>query len=192
MTGYEISRSDSLYGTYAPIAYVNTSSYDDTATVSGNRYYYKIRAYVNVNGTDYFGEYSQPLSAQSHIQLSGVCADNAVSLSWTAWPTTKTYEVYCAPKGSDEFVLLTTTKGLTYTTSQYKDSLTNLVDFDPNVTYQFKIRAISDTGEKSPESNIVEVTYNNVLVGAELTNEPTHYESSTPNVPSKKTLYFIA
>lgn len=159
VTGYEISRSDSLNGKYKTITYTNSSSYDDNSTISGNHYYYKVRAYVNVNGTNYFGEYSQPLSAQSKIQLYGSCVDGNISLSWTTWPSAEKYQIYCAPKGSDDFVRLKTVTDLTYETSQYKDDLKNLVDFDPDVTYQFKICAVFDNDTKSPDSNIIEVTY---------------------------------
>ena len=159
VTGYEVLRSDSLDGEYTPIAYTNLNSYDDASTVSGNRYYYQIRAYVNVNGTDYFGEYSQPLSAQSKIQLYGFCEDGKMSLTWTAWPSAVKYQIYCAPKGSDEFVLLKNKAGLAYETTQYKDSLKNRVDFEPSITYQFKVCAVLADGTKSPESNIIETTY---------------------------------
>lgn len=108
VTGYEILRSDSLNGDYETLTYTNSSSYDDNTTVSGNRYYYKVRAYVNVNGTNYFGEDSQPLSAQSKIQLYGFCENGNITLTWTTWPAAEKYEIYCAPKGSDDFVRLKT------------------------------------------------------------------------------------
>lgn len=159
VTGYEILRSDSANGDYETIAYTNLNYYDDNTTVSGNRYYYKVRTYVNVNGSNYFGEYSQPISAQSRIQLHGVYKNGNISLTWTTLPAAQKYEIYCAPKGSDDFVLLSTVTKPTYETAQYKDAQKNLVDFDPNIIYQFKICAVLTNDTKSPDSNIVEVTY---------------------------------
>lgn len=43
-TGFEITRSTTLGGTYSPIATVNTNSYLDTALSSNTSYYYKVRA----------------------------------------------------------------------------------------------------------------------------------------------------
>lgn len=183
VTGYEIFRSDSLDGTYTSIAVVASNSYDDTDTVSGKRYYYKVRAYANVNGVNYYGAESQPISAQSHIQLYGSCVGEAISLSWSAWPEADTYQIYYAPKGSDEFVLLQTLADLTFTTTPYTASPENPVTFDPNVTYQIKVCAVLADGKMSPDSNVIEVTYGQSLA----TNaEAVTTNAAIPNKQGKK------
>jgi|GEM_PF-4223190 len=49
-SGYEISRSTSRDGGYSVLACVNKTYYTDAGLIAGTGYYYKVRAYVLVNG----------------------------------------------------------------------------------------------------------------------------------------------
>lgn len=158
VTGYEVLRSETVDGEYTTLTYTNTNSFDDTTAVSGKQYYYKVRAYVNVAGKDHFGEYSVPISAQALIQLDGYCSDGKVSLSWSAWSSAQKYQIYCAVE-DDEFIHLKTLTELSYTTDRYKDTFHQWADFDDNVTYHFKVRAVFADGTKSPYSNTIKLTY---------------------------------
>jgi fibronectin type 3 domain-containing protein len=67
-TGYEIYRAESKNGSYKKIATVkkaSTVSYTDTKSLKkGKTYYYKVRAYVKVNGKTYYSDYSSVKSVK--------------------------------------------------------------------------------------------------------------------------------
>lgn len=60
VTGYLIYRSDSRNGTYKKVGKVSagTTTWKDSGLNTYTRYYYKIRAYSRVNGTNTYGSYS--------------------------------------------------------------------------------------------------------------------------------------
>ena len=60
-SGYKVYSATSSNGTYSlkkTITSINTLSYTNTNLVSGKTYYYKVRAYRNVNGKVVYGPYS--------------------------------------------------------------------------------------------------------------------------------------
>lgn len=60
-SGYKVYSATSSNGTYSlkkTITSINTLSYTNTNLVSGKTYYYKVRAYRNVNGNVVYGPYS--------------------------------------------------------------------------------------------------------------------------------------
>ena len=60
-SGYKVYSATSSDGTYSlkkTITSINTLSYTNTNLVSGKTYYYKVRAYRNVNGNVVYGPYS--------------------------------------------------------------------------------------------------------------------------------------
>ena len=60
-SGYKVYSATSSNGTYSlkkTITSINTLSYTNTNLVSGKTYYYKVRAYRNVNGNIIYGPYS--------------------------------------------------------------------------------------------------------------------------------------
>ena len=60
-SGYKVYSATSSDGTYSlkkTITSINTLSYTNTNLVSGKTYYYKVRAYRNVNGKVVYGPYS--------------------------------------------------------------------------------------------------------------------------------------
>ena len=57
--GYEVYRSTSKKGNYKLVKTVTKGkSYKDTKLSKGKTYYYKVRAYRNVNGEKVYGGYS--------------------------------------------------------------------------------------------------------------------------------------
>jgi len=56
--GYEITRATSSNGTYSKVGTSSSESFTDTGVTSGKTYYYKIRAYMTLNGERYNGSYS--------------------------------------------------------------------------------------------------------------------------------------
>ena len=73
MTGYQIYRANSLYGTYKKIKQISKSStvtYKDTGLEAGRCYYYKIRSYKKADGTTTYSEYSPAAALQTTIGYS--------------------------------------------------------------------------------------------------------------------------
>ena len=67
VTGYKIYRSTSKNGAYKCVATVSSknNSYTNTGLISGTTYYYKIRAYKNLNNEKLYGDYSKVLKAKT-------------------------------------------------------------------------------------------------------------------------------
>ena len=62
--GYQIYRAESKFGTYRRIATVKSSkrTYNDKKLEAGEEYYYKVRAYVKVNGKKKYGKFSSKVN----------------------------------------------------------------------------------------------------------------------------------
>lgn len=59
MTGYEIARASSEDGPFKPIYTTTKYSYTNTSgLVKGEKYYYRVRAYIQVNDTLYYSDWS--------------------------------------------------------------------------------------------------------------------------------------
>lgn len=59
ISGYRVYRRD-VNGAFEPIAEVSadTTYFSDTTVLSGRRYYYTVKAVLDVNGTEYFSDFS--------------------------------------------------------------------------------------------------------------------------------------
>ena len=67
-TGYQIYRLNSKTGKYEKIATLKGASgvtYKDTKLKKGTTYTYKVRAYKNYEGTNYFGSFSSAMSLKA-------------------------------------------------------------------------------------------------------------------------------
>ena len=62
-TGYQVWRSDSENGKYVALGSVNGTSRNCSGLTRGKTYYFKVRAYVEVDGERYYGDYSTVVSA---------------------------------------------------------------------------------------------------------------------------------
>jgi Fibronectin type III domain. len=62
-SGYEIWRATSADGEYSLIRSTTSTSYSNTSLSTGVTYYYRIRAYVTIGGTRYYGGFSEVVSA---------------------------------------------------------------------------------------------------------------------------------
>lgn len=70
-SGYKVYSATSSNGTYSlkkTITSINTLSYTNTNLVSGKTYYYKVRAYRNVNGKVVYGPYSAVKSKKINLK----------------------------------------------------------------------------------------------------------------------------
>lgn len=59
VTGYEVYKSTSKYGTYKKVKALKTTSFKNTGLKSGKTYYYKVRAYKTVGTKKIYGAYSK-------------------------------------------------------------------------------------------------------------------------------------
>lgn len=151
VSGYEISRAVQENGVYTVVgkAEANSSSYTDTAPAAGTTYYYKVRAFVTVNGVNYYGNYSDPISKLARIQLTVKIENGKVVLSWTKYQNITRYRLYCKPQSQSNYIWIkTANNALTYSCDSYSakggtDSV--IVKFVPGVTYDFRVRAVLST-----------------------------------------------
>jgi len=63
--GYKVYRAASKNGTYKLIKTTTSKSFTNTGLTKGKTYYYKIRAYRNVNGNNKYGAYSKIVSYET-------------------------------------------------------------------------------------------------------------------------------
>lgn len=138
VSGYRILKYDDATGTYVVVATTtNTSNtYTVTGLESGTRYRFKVRGYVNLNGTTRnFGANSTAVSTYtSPAQVTGVKSTgvtvNSVSLSWDKQSGVTGYRVYCYDESGN---LL----GSQYSTS---NSL-QYTGLSSGMKYQFRVRS---------------------------------------------------
>ncbi len=154
--GYEIYRSVKNTRGYRLISSVQDSlSFRETRLISGRTYYYKVRAYVELDSGRYRGRFSSVKRATPKWPSISLSASktgfNAVSLRWNAVICAQWYDVYRS----------TSSKG------SFSPVAQNLPDpsFTDTVpcgsTYYYKIRscaAVDGVIYKSPWSNCVKIS----------------------------------
>lgn len=148
-TGYVIYQADSATGTFSPVStitYNDTLSYTDSGLTSNKTYYYKIRAYRTLNGTNYYSSYSSVISANP--VLAGTTAKAAtagydkVKVTWTKSSEATGYEIHRAASSSGSYskvATITSNSTVSYTNS----GLTT------GRSYYYKIRAYKTVGGKN-------------------------------------------
>ncbi|MEL7571147.1 MAG: InlB B-repeat-containing protein, partial [Eubacteriaceae bacterium] len=97
-TGYAIYRATSSSGTYSLVIKTPLLSYTNTGLTTGTTYYYKVKAYRNILGSDYYSDYSAAKSAKpipATPTATAVSAGyNSVKISWPAVSGATGYTVY--------------------------------------------------------------------------------------------------
>ncbi|MBR5897678.1 MAG: fibronectin type III domain-containing protein [Lachnospiraceae bacterium] len=96
--GYEIYRSESENGPYQYIQSVqNVLTYQDKSAETGKTYYYKVRAYKEIDGKVYYGGYSEaakPMKAKYEGLKVSPKSGVTMNLSWTTVPGAGSYEIW--------------------------------------------------------------------------------------------------
>ncbi len=146
--GYVIYRSTSKGGTYKKIKTIekgSTTSYTDSGLSNGKTYYYKVRAYVKVNGKAVYGGYS---SAKSKKVIPGTPSVKAVStnyktvtVSWKKVGGCDGYVIYRKTADGNYKRIKTIKSG---STISYKDGKVKT-----GTTYYYKVRAYDMVGGKA-------------------------------------------
>lgn len=65
ITGYKVYKYNPKTKSYSYYATVKGNTYQDTKVSKNNTYYYKVRAYIVLNGRHYYGNYSSALTAKA-------------------------------------------------------------------------------------------------------------------------------
>ena len=175
-TGYQVWRGTSSNGTFTSLGTVTTTSKVSTALTTGKTYYYKVRAYKEVNGTKKFGEYSAVVSAvPKPAAPTGVKAVSAsatsIKVSWSAVSGATGYEVYRCTTADGTYSKL----GYVTTTSRNCGSLKT------GKTYYFKVRAYAEVNGTKIYSN-----YSTVVNAAPKPAAPTGVKAVSASATSIK------
>ena len=116
--GYEVYRAASASGTYQKIKTLSASTTSLSLSVTtGRTYYYKVRAYKNVNGGKVYGAFSavrscKSLLAKPALQTVKRSTTKTVTLKWKKVSGASGYVIYYSNKKSSGYKKLkTVTKG---------------------------------------------------------------------------------
>lgn len=135
-TGYDVYRSTTENGTYSRLGSVTTTSRDCPGLVTGTKYYFKVRAYKEVDGKKVYGAYSAVVSAvpvpsaPTNVKASAVTATK-INVSWSKATGATGYEVWRSESADGKFTKL----GTVTTTNRDCPGL------QKGKTYYFKVRA---------------------------------------------------
>lgn len=139
-SGYRIYRSTSKTGTYKLVKTITsgtTVSYINSSLSCGTTYYYKIRAFREVNGVKYFGSYASIVSRQAKpakptVTLSRY-SSRKIKVSWKQKAGASGYVIYRSTSKNGTYSKIKTI------TSGTKTSYVN-TKRKRRVTYYYKMR----------------------------------------------------
>ncbi len=148
VSGYAIYRSTSKNGTYKKIKTITngkTASYIDSGLVTGNTYYYKVRAFQKSGGKTIYGAYSSVKSKQvvpAKPTIQAVSANyNTVTVSWKKVEGSSGYKIYRATQENSTYKAVKTITSAN--TLSYKNT-----KLTTGQTYYYKVRAYVNKGGK--------------------------------------------
>ena len=115
--GYRVYRSTSKNGKYTSIGSTAKNSavtFLDKKAVTGTTYYYKGRAYRNVNGKKVYGSYSIAVKGKAVLSapsLSVGSTSKTAVLEWSRVKAADGYQVYASASKNGKYTRIKTTKG---------------------------------------------------------------------------------
>ena len=115
--GYRVYRSTSKDGKYTSIGSTAKNSavtFLDKKAVTGTTYYYKVRAYRNVNGKKVYGSYSTAVKGKAVLSapsLSVGSTSKTAVLEWSRVKAADGYQVYASASKDGKYTRIKTTKG---------------------------------------------------------------------------------
>ncbi|MDO5294863.1 MAG: InlB B-repeat-containing protein [bacterium] len=124
VTGYEIYQSTVLSGSYSCIGRTNNQTYLVKQLKEKTTYYYKVRAYIDVNGKRVYGAATnvinattmvKPLATVSSLKVISPVSYNSMKITWGTVSGATGYEVYEASTSNGTYKLVATTKSTSYT-----------------------------------------------------------------------------
>ncbi|MBR5516385.1 MAG: hypothetical protein IKU53_00300 [Firmicutes bacterium] len=141
---YEVWRKVGANGEYKKYYITTGTTLNNTSTVAGTKYYYKVKAIYssNANANSSFSNaygITCDLAAPSNVKVSIISSTGKPKLSWSAVDDATKYEVWRKVGSSGEYKLLKTITGTsTIHTSAAKGT-----------TYYYKVKAIHGTTENA-------------------------------------------
>jgi fibronectin type 3 domain-containing protein len=165
---YRIYRSNASGGPYTSLSTVPSTSteYTDTTLVSGQTYYYIVRA-INSVGSESPDSNEVGVSlVDAPSTLSATASNMSIGLSWTSVASAASYRVLRSEVSGGPYLVLA--EGLI--TNSYSD--TNIVH---DKTYYYVVNALYASGaisENSPEANATSIKTMNLVVPVELLDRP--------------------
>ena len=158
-SGYEIYRSTSETGTYSKIGTVKgetTVTYTDSNCTCGVTYYYKVRAYRTVSGTDYYGAKSV---AKSYNTVPAKVSWNTASMKATSTTATLVWKKATGAQGY--YIYRSESKSGTYTKVKTISSGSTLTwkntGLVSNKKYYYKISAYCTVNGETIEGSLSDV-----------------------------------
>ncbi len=142
-TGYQVCRATASNGSYTALGSYTDTSKVSTGLTTGTTYYYKVRAYKEVNGKRTYGDYSAVVSATPKVSkptnLKAASASaTSINISWSAVAGATGYQVWRSTSATGSFTAL----GSYTTTSKLSTGLTT------GTTYYYKVRAYKEVSGK--------------------------------------------
>lgn len=150
VSGYRIYRSTSANGSYSLVKTVtgdSTLTYTNKSLTSGTKYYYKVRAYRTIEGTNYYSEYSsyasaKPVPGKASITLKKYTKSKKIKVTWKKVSGASGYRVYRATSKNGTY------KKVKSITSGTKLTWTN-TKLKKKKTYYYKVRAYRKANGKN-------------------------------------------
>lgn len=140
--GYAIYRAGTKNGYYKYLKSVTTNTASHAGLKAGSKYYYKVRAYKNVNGIKLYGAYSDAKSMLTKpaapTGFTVALKSRTAKISWSKVTGVQGYEVYMSNSRNGSYTRIKNAG--TSTTSYNKTGLTK------GKKYYFKMRAYTKTG----------------------------------------------
>lgn len=182
-TGYQISCSSSSTGTSICATVASTSATSKAVSVkAGKTLYYKVRAYVDVNGTKIYGPWSNVTSyyLANVGTVSGLKAQlygyNDVKVSWDKVSGANQYVVYYKTASASSYTKLVTTTNTSYQKANLSDGVKYIFKVVPRYVADGRVlgtgtyKAVSVTTLKKlntptiskASSSKVKVAWNNI------------------------------
>ena len=151
VSGYAIFRSNTKNGKYKEIKTVNAkkTSYSNKNLTKGKTYYFKVKAYLLVNGSKIYSDssdaakYKATLSGPSGIEAKRVNS-SSIKISWKKVVGATKYEIYSSTskKGSYKKIDTVSSKKSSYISK----------NLEKGKTYYYKIKAVQKIGKKTYRS----------------------------------------
>ncbi|MDP8204645.1 MAG: fibronectin type III domain-containing protein [Candidatus Tenebribacter mawsonii] len=149
-TGYAIERRDAG-SSFVEIAQVaaNNTSYTDSGLTYGLHYYYRVRAFTDINFSNYSSESSQLVEITAPTGLTATAGTTSITLNWDDNTLIEeNYEIERKIAGEDFVVIATISEDATNFTDTNVENI---------VTYFYRVRAVT-ANNQSEYSNIANAT----------------------------------
>lgn len=135
-SNYEVYRATSSTGTFSKVATVTGTTFTNTGRVTGQYYYYKVRAAVVSGSSTYRGSFSNIKGAKAIPGTPGVtvakASSTSIKVNWTGVAGATRYVIYRTNSSTGTFVFV-------YSAPSSARSWTN-TGLAPGKTYYYKVR----------------------------------------------------